>query len=145
MEVDGETLDLLFDTGATTNLSPEAVQALDDNRPAARATCFIAAVHFEKWRKQHPDWRGIEKADIIGNGREPMIEVPLVSIAGHKVGPVWFTRREDKNFHEFMSQWTDKQVEGALGGNALHRFRITVDYPNAVAHFELPPGESKRR
>ena len=143
VEVDGEKLDLLFDTGATTNLSPEAVKALDDGRPAARATCFIAAVHFEKWRNAHPNWRVIERADRIGNLREPMIEVPLVTIAEHKVGPVWFTRRENKNFHEFMSQWTDKQVEGALGGNALCHFRITLDYPNAVAHFEIPPAQSK--
>lgn len=67
-----------------------------------------------------------------------MIEVPTVSVAGHSIGPVWFTRRADKNFHEFMSQWMDRKVDGAIGGNALRYFRITIDYPNAVALFERP-------
>jgi hypothetical protein len=51
-------------------------------------------------------------------------------------GPVWFTRRPDPNFHQFMSQFMDRQVEGALGGSALKFFRVTVDYPRAVAVFE---------
>ena len=54
------------------------------------------------------------------------------------MGPVWFTRRPDPSFHQFMSQYMDKQVEGALGGSALKFFRVTVDYPNAVAAFERP-------
>ena len=65
-----------------------------------------------------------------------MIEVPKIKIAGYTVGPVWFTRRADKNFHEFMSKFMDKQVEGAIGGNALRHFRITIDYPQAKAVFE---------
>jgi hypothetical protein len=70
---------------------------------------------------------------------QAMIEVPRVVIAGRAVGPVWFTRRADKNFHQFMSQWMDKRVDGALGGNALSFFRVTVDYPSAVAVFESKP------
>lgn len=65
-----------------------------------------------------------------------MIEVPKISVAGYPVGSVWFTRRPDKNFHEYMSQWMDKKVEGALGGNALRQFRISIDYQRAVAVFE---------
>lgn len=49
---------------------------------------------------------------------------------------MWFTRRADQNFHRYMSQFMDKQIEGALGGSALHYFRVTVDYPRAVAIFE---------
>lgn len=37
-----------------------------------------------------------------------------------------------------MSQWTDQRVEGALGGNALRRFQVTVDYPAAAAWFVKP-------
>lgn len=44
-----------------------------------------------------------------------MIEVPTVLVAGYSAGPL-FTRRPDKNFHEFMSQWMDRKVDGALGG-----------------------------
>jgi hypothetical protein len=135
--VDGETLDLLFDTGAMVSLSPEALAKLGDKGPAERGTSFIAAVHFDGWRKKHPDWRVIENADLGVKG-EPMIEVPALTVAGYTVGPVWFTRRPDKNFHQFMSQFMDRQVEGALGGSALRFFRVTVDYPKAVAVFERP-------
>ena len=62
-------------------------------------------------------------------------------MAGYTVGPVWFTRRPDPSFHQFMSQYMDKQVEGALGGSALKFFRVTVDYPNAVAALRAAVGE----
>jgi hypothetical protein len=71
-------------------------------------------------------------------GAAPIIEVPAITIAGFTVGPVWFTRRPDAAFHEYMSQWMDRRVEGALGGSALRWFRIVVDYPGARAAFELP-------
>lgn len=129
VSIDGEILDLLFDTGATTSLSGKAMDVLGDRKSRERATSFISTAVFEKWRGRHPDWRVIESAEEETG--EAMIEVPLVSVAGHDVGPVWFTRRPDKSFHEFMSRFTDKRVEGALGGNALRFFRLTVDYPNA--------------
>ena len=132
--IDGESLDLLFDTGAMTKLSDTALNALKDQRAAVRATSFITTSIFEKWRKAHPDWRVIESADLPLN--EPMIEVPAVTLGGYTVGPVWFTRRADKNFHEFMSRFMDKRVEGAIGGNALRHFQVTVDYPQAIAIFE---------
>ncbi|MEW6733116.1 MAG: hypothetical protein AB1489_17450 [Acidobacteriota bacterium] len=132
--IDGEVLDLLFDTGATTFLTDTALASLRDRGAAERATSFITASTFEKWRKRHPNWRIIEQAEKTTG--EAMIEVPSVTVAGYRVGPVWFTRRADKNFHEFMSQFMDKRVEGALGGNALRYFRVTVDYPNAIAVFE---------
>jgi hypothetical protein len=44
------------------------------------------------------------------------------------------------NFRKWMSQWMDRPVEGALGGSALRYFRVTVDYPNAVAVFEQAGG-----
>jgi len=132
--IDGETLDLLFDTGASTELNDAALQILKDKRPAIRATSFITAGVFERWRKAHPDWRVVENAEKQSNAA--MIEVPEIKIGGYRTGAVWFTVRPDKNFHEYMSQWMDKRIEGAIGGNALRHFRITVDYPNALAVFE---------
>lgn len=132
--VDGEILDLLFDTGAHTPLTPLAHATIGDGRAAIRSTSFISNSIFQKWKIAHPNWRVIDKAEM-GSG-EAMIEVPEVTIAGYSVGPVWFTRRADKNFHEFMSQWMDRRIEGALGGNALRFFRIVVDYPQQSAFFE---------
>ena len=132
--IDEEELDLLFDTGASTLLTDPALASINDKRAALRATSFITTTTFARWHSRHPQWRVVENAEQ-GTG-ESMIEVPTISVAGYTVGPVWFTRREDKNFHEVMSQWTDKKIEGALGGSALHFFRVTVDYPNATAVFE---------
>lgn len=137
VKVDGETLDLLFDTGATLALTEAARQALGDGSTAARATSFIVRSTFERWHQRHPDWRVIEDADALLPG-SAYIEVPEVEVAGYTVGPVGFTTRPDKNFHEYMSKMMDKQVEGALGGSALRFFRVTVDYPKAVAAFEKP-------
>ena len=134
VSVDGEVLDLLLDTGASTKLTEMAQRTVADGRPSNRATSFIVASVFDKWHQRHPDWRVIEEAEEQSG--MSMIEVPTVSVAGHSIGPVWFTRRADKNFHEFMSQWMDRKVDGAIGGNALRFFRVTIDYPNAVALFE---------
>lgn len=132
--IDGELIDLLFDTGASAQLSETALSTLNDNRAAVRATSFIVASVFEKWHKAHPDWRVIEKSNPAGS--EAWIEVPQVTVGGYTVGSVWFTRKPDLNFHVYMRQFMDKPIEGALGGSALKYFRVTVDYPNAVAVFE---------
>lgn len=132
--IDGENLDLLFDTGASTDLTAAALAVIKDKLPSVRATSFIAASVFEKWRGKHPDWRVIEAAENGSN--EAMIEVPTVSIGGYTVKKIWFTRRADKNFYQYMSGFMDKRIEGAIGGNALRFFRVTVDYPNAAAIFE---------
>lgn len=134
--VDGETLDLLFDTGATVRLTDGALAQLDDGGPVERGTSFITEWVFTRWRERHPTWRVIEHADETLD--MPMIEVPALTVAGHTVGPVWFTMRPDRNFHEYMSRWMDHRIEGALGGSALRYFRVIVDYPNAMAVFERP-------
>jgi len=132
--VDGRPLPMLLDTGAMTVLTPAALATLADGMPAQRATSMITDSVFDAWRAAHPDWRIIESAQA-GTG-SAMIEVPEVEIAGWRVGPVWFTHRPDANFHQFMSSMMDARVEGALGGNALRHFVMTVDYPDATAWFD---------
>jgi len=133
-KIDGETLDFLFDTGATVNLTDHALETLNNGDEVFRGTSFITRSIFEKWRLRHPEWVVIENADRYAN--EAMIQVPKVEVAGLQVGPVWFTRRNDANFHENMSQWMDKRIEGALGGSVFKYFTIIIDYPNAKAFFK---------
>lgn len=134
--VDGEKIDLLFDTGASTMLTRQALEAIHVGHAALRATSFIAKSIFERWHSRHSDWKVIENAEEHTGAS--MIQVPSVDIGGYTVGPVWFTERPDKNFTQWMSQWMDKTVYGALGGSALQYVRVTVDYPNATAYFERP-------
>lgn len=138
IKVDGKAIDVLLDTGATTVLSTDAMKALADSQPAERATSMIGDSIFKAWRLAHPDWRVIEKAQSFSGAA--MIEVPEVEIAGARVGPVWFTWRPDANFREYMSGMMDAQVEGAIGGNALRHFTMTVDYPRAAAYFRCTEG-----
>lgn len=133
-EIDGDRLEFLFDTGAHAVLTPQGLEAFAGECGPRPATSFVTRSVFERWRGRHPDWRVIEHADATAD--EAMILVPLVRLAGHEVGPVWFTRRGDSTFHEWMSQWMDKRIDGALGGSLFRYFRVTVDYPNAVAYFQ---------
>jgi hypothetical protein len=131
--VAGDSLDLLFDTGATMVLTDSALSIMGDGRPARRATSFISAAVFDGWRVDHPEWRVIERATSVG---ADLIELPEIEVASHRVGPVWFERRSAGTFEDWMSRMMDRQIVGALGGDALRFFRVTVDYPNAVAIFE---------
>lgn len=130
--IDGEEHVFLFDTGATLALTDTAHSHFEG--PVRRGTSFIAASVFERWRDEHPDWRVIEGAGRFGGGT-PIIEVPEVTIAGYTVGPVWFAKRPDRNFHQRMSSLMDRQVDGALGGSLFQYFAITIDYPRARAAF----------
>jgi hypothetical protein len=135
VRIDGKPIDLLLDTGATTVLTPQALTAIGDALPATRAASFIADSQFQAWHAAHPEWRVIENAQDGSKTPVSIIEVPEVEIAGAHVGPVWFNWRSDRAFHDYMSKMMDKQVEGALGGNALEHFVMTVDYPGAAAYF----------
>lgn len=134
-QIDGQAIDLLLDTGATITLTDAARQALG-GAARERATSFIVTSVFERWRRAHPEWRVIEGADGAAGGA-PMIEVPSVRIASLDVGPVWFTRRPDEDFHELTARLMDRPSDGAIGGSALRHFeRVTVDWANATAVFE---------
>ncbi|MGH7617515.1 MAG: hypothetical protein ACREPM_09835 [Gemmatimonadaceae bacterium] len=133
--VDGDSVDMLFDTGATITLTPSAAAALGDGGPTSRGGSFVAQSVFERWRSRHPDWRVIEGADSLGRRALPMIEVPAVSVGGYTVGPSWWAMRPDVNYAPYK-EWMDRPIHASVGGSVLHFFRVTLDYPHAVATFE---------
>ncbi|HET7656497.1 MAG TPA: hypothetical protein VFK18_05885, partial [Luteimonas sp.] len=130
--VDGAELQFLFDTGATFRLDEAAAATLGDAAVRERAGSFITVSVLQEWRARHPDWPYLER----GDAGAPMIQVPSVELAGYRTGPVWFSARPDRAFHEYMAQWMDRPVDGALGGNVFAGFRVTVDYVAAKAVFE---------
>jgi hypothetical protein len=136
VEVDGETLDFVLDTGATNVVSEEQRKLLGDDLPLERATSFLVRSVYEKWHQKHPEWRVFDNMKTLTGGA--MIEVPELVIGGYKVGPVWFTVQPDAGFQGVMKPLMDKPIVGALGGSALHYFRLTVDWPNAIAVFDRP-------
>ncbi|MCB0580066.1 MAG: hypothetical protein KDD10_12255 [Phaeodactylibacter sp.] len=135
MEVDGVEISVILDTGAKLLPTPAACVALDDDTGNYLAASFITESFFEAWRAIHPEWPVVEQADReMGNIR--MIRVPEVTIAGQAAGPVWFCSRPDVEYARYWSRFSGHPVEGAIGGNALQHFRVTLDYPNGLARFE---------
>lgn len=138
VQVAGKPVDLLLDTGATGK--PTAAGEAASHAPTVHGigvTSYITTQVLEQWHRQHPDWSVIEAGDnLLGDGHATrMIEVPALQVAGWTIGPVWFTERPDKNFHDFISSYTDRQVEGVAGANIFRHFVMTIDYPHGTAWF----------
>ena len=135
IEVDGKPIEVLFDTGATFNLT--TASAAEFALPASTliAGSFITKTRFEEWAAHHPDWKVLTAADQLGKTAMPMIRVAEVKIAGWTVGPVWFSQRPDPNFLKFMSAMMDQPIEGAIGGSAFKYFTVVADYPGKSAYF----------
>ena len=138
--VDGQQIEMLLDTGATTVLAGESAKEYGVGVGTSVATSFITRSIFDGWVTKHPEWKVINAAESGTN--YPMIRVPAAVIAGLSTGPVWFTQRPDANFRQWMSQMTDKPIEGAIGGSAFRYFRMVLDYPGAKACFwRLDPAD----
>jgi predicted aspartyl protease len=136
VQVEGVTLQMLFDTGTTFRLDEAAAARLGDAKTLQRAGSFIAMDLMQGWHKDHPDWPWIDR----GDAHMPMIQVPDVQVAGWHTGPVWFSARPAPTFRHWMAQWTDQPLDGTVGGNVLASFRVALDYPSATAVFEqIPP------
>ncbi|WP_299771914.1 hypothetical protein [uncultured Pseudoteredinibacter sp.] len=131
--VDGQSLDLLLDTGAQATLSSKAKSIIDIAGNTMAASFMVASV-FDQWRAKHPEWKYIEAGDDYI--KEAMIQVPEIKIATFSVGPVWFARRTDDNFHKHMSAMMDKKIDGALGGSAFQYLNMIIDYPAEKLYLE---------
>ena len=131
IEVDGDTIDVLFDTGATSILTENGKNLFATTKKSLGSS-FIAASIFQKWRERHPEWKYYPKAEWLGD----MIEVPKIKIGGYEVGPVLFSQRPDEVWSEGMVATMDKVVKGAIGGSALKYFSVTIDYNSALIRFK---------
>ncbi|WP_430388684.1 hypothetical protein [Dyella sp. 20L07] len=146
IDVDGEALSMLLDTGATAKPTAEALK--EDPRTTTEGITvgsYIDASTMRRWRDKHPDWQVIEKGDALTTQFTRMIRVPQLEIAGWRVGPVWFIERPDDAFHSMMAFLMDEAPEGAVGGNVLEHFRLTIDYKRKAAWFQCVTACSNAR
>ena len=138
VRIGGEPLNMLLDTGATARPTTSGKQvAGTETVHGFGVTSYITASVLERWHKAHPDWTVVENGDDLfaPDFMARLIRVPKVDVAGWSVGPVWFTERPDAAFHGKMAEIMDETPEGAIGGNVLARFTLTMDYPQATAWF----------
>ncbi|MEW9573763.1 hypothetical protein ABQJ54_18565 [Rhodanobacter sp. Si-c] len=144
IKVDGQTIPLLLDTGATAR--PTVAGEKASGTPTVNGegvTSYITTSVLERWHKAHPEWRVVADGDdLLGPKRATrLIEVPDVEIAGWRVGPVWFTERPDRNFGiKGISQYMDRIVSGSAGANIFQHFVMTLDYPHEAAWFRCVTG-----
>lgn len=131
IEVDGDTIDVLFDTGATIVLSEDGKKQMKTEKKTIGGS-FIAISIFNKWRAKHPEWKYYPKSDMAGD----LIEVPIVNIGGYEVGPVLFASRPDENWSKGMITSMDKVVKGAIGGSGLKYLKVTIDYNSELIKFD---------
>ena len=129
--VDGEIIDVLFDTGATLLLGENSATEFGNKK--ATSGSFIAKSIFDIWHKQHPDWRVIEKGEMTG---ADLIEVPEVKVGNLIAGPVWFAKRPDEAWSRGMIGSMDKVVKGAIGGSFLQYFKVSIDYNSELIKFQ---------
>lgn len=132
IEVDGQELDVLFDTGSSLLLSKSAQAELNTDKKTI-AGSFIAKSVFDKWHKQHPDWRIIEKGDITGAA---LIQVPAITVGATTTGPEWFAMREDSDWPADMITSANTKVQGTVGGGLLKDYKVIIDYNSELAAFE---------
>ena len=135
IRVDGETLPVLLDTGATATLGDTAAPVFKLPAGTAVGISFIEREVFDRWVARHPDWRVVAGGDRLGPNAFRLIEVPSIEIAGHAVGPVWFAERPPGAFQKYMASMMDRPTWGAIGGSGLKYFHMVVDYPAAKAWF----------
>lgn len=128
--VDGDTLDMLFDTGASFILTDSGKTKLNTEKESL-AGSFIARSVYDKWISRHPDWKIFSKSDMGTN----IIEVPEIKIGQYIAGPVLFSVRPDEAWSEWMIKSMDKVVKGAVGGSALKFFKVKADYNNELIEF----------
>jgi hypothetical protein len=134
MEVSGKKLPMLFDTGATSFYSPEAVKQLKLNKQI-NPTSFIRESVARNWQKNNPTWKVINSGDKFGGGGF-LIEVPKLKVVGMEVGPVWFATRKDTIYDKYSEDIMDSHIDGAVGGNVFKHFEIIADYPAGKLYFK---------
>ena len=111
--IDGDTVAMLMDTGATIWLSSAALARVGDGGPSERSSTHIDNWLFARLRERHPDWPVIERADLwLG---------ALTHSSAERVG-----RRPRRRAHLVQRAWrtadaADRAAERARMGEAPGR------------------------
>jgi hypothetical protein len=137
--IDGDSVAMQMDTGATVWLSSAALARVADGGPSERSSSHMPTWLFARLRERHPDWPVIERADLWWG--LSLIRVEKVSVGGYDVGPTWFSvlrgPATPPTGPANAPSWTKRQG-GTIGGSLLKNFVMTLDYPRATARFYKP-------
>lgn len=115
LEIAGERLGFLLDTGASYSMISEAV--------------------YLRWAAKHPEWSTTAGAhgyaQMTGaafEGAAHMIRVPEATSGAGSISNLGFFTRPEGTFEQYMSAWMTAPIVGALAGNALRHLNVVIDY-----------------
>lgn len=123
IEIDGERLGFLLDTGASFTV--------------------VSEVLLNRWGNRHPDWPRFPGAE----GREARAlggaVLETLSVAGGRWGeselaPFGVVSRPEGTFERYMSGMTAAPIIGALAGNVLKHYRVELDYADETLYLSQP-------
>lgn len=112
LEIDGERLGFLLDTGASYTMVSDALLA--------------------RWSERHPDWPvafGASRHASMGQAStdlQRMIRVPKVRWGASVLSGVGMVGRPEGTFERYMSGMMTAPIVGALAGNVLRCFRFQL-------------------
>jgi hypothetical protein len=126
--IGGERVTMLLDTGADVAIDAPARDRFDD-AAATRSLPLISRDLFDRLHARHRDWTVLDGAGRMAETKRPvtLLRVPDFIVGAHRGPPTWFAVREDPATYAFLTRAFKTSVQGDLGGEALRRWRVTID------------------
>ena len=122
IEVDGEKLGFLLDTGASFTM--------------------VSEVLLKRWGEKHPDWPrakgAVGEAATLGGQTLETMTVPKAKWGTNEIEDLGVTSQGEGTFEKWMSGMMTAPITGSLAGNVLKRFRVDLDYPNDKLYLTKP-------
>lgn len=122
LEVDGEKLGFLLDTGASFTM--------------------VSEVLLKSWGTRHPDWERHEgafgEARLLGGQTLETMVLPEVRWGSQKLQTIGVTSQREGTFERFMSSMMKEPIVGSLAGNVLKQSRLELDYKNETLYVSSP-------
>jgi hypothetical protein len=122
IEVDGEKLGFLVDTGASFTM--------------------VSEVLLKRWGEKHPDWPrakgAVGEAALLGGQTLETMTVPKAKWGTNEIAELGVTSQGEGTFEKWMSGMMTAPITGSLAGNVLKRFRVDLDYPNEKLYLTVP-------
>jgi hypothetical protein len=118
LEIDGERMGFLLDTGASFTMLSQTV--------------------IDRLRAKHPDWTYVQgaygPANMIGKGdlASHMLRIPSARLGPFELTPFEVVSREGGVFETQFSRMMTAPIVGSLAGNVLRNFTLRLDYPNGM-------------
>lgn len=108
--------------------------------------CMVSDAVFDPWSKQHPEWPRVAGAYGPANmllgasfGKSlRMLRIPTLQWGRFRIQNAGVVSRPIGAYEKMMSETVGIPVIGSIGGNVLHHFKVTVDYPAHTVYLDGP-------